>query len=321
MPDGSAEARLFSGSMKVEELCAGLRGEHGGLQGRLVRGGCLENFTYVIAERDGSRVSPPSELPRTVRGFHHLSGTEVELRVEKSTTDTCIKDARGRSIDTPPLYTVWAKTSDQGDYNLCNGSKYQAHEERCPNEAAALEGRAIAVPGYWDKNGRHVATVEGQSVVTLACISGVAAKCVHWGYVPWATYPEGTGTKLAEHHEACVIAARARFRDNDTSYTCGGTFVDIFDNVGIRQEDTGSRAANFAFEGAWGAKELVCLKRPRYERCERLMDEIESGKRCQQDYDAGGTWPPGALLLTRSEPGKVAPRGKCPSTADLCTAP
>ncbi|XXY53642.1 ADYC domain-containing protein [Sorangium sp. So ce269] len=287
------------------------------MQSRLVRGGCLENFTYAVAERDGSRVSPPSELPSVVRGFHDPSGIEVDLHLKTSSTDDCIKDAAGRPIDAPPLYEVWAKTSDQGEYNLCSGSKYK-DEERCPNEASALEGKAIAVPGYWNKNGRYASTVEGKSVVTLACISGVAAKCVHWGYVPWATYPQGTGAKLAEHHEACVIGARARYFNNDKSHTCDDTFVDVYDKLGIREKDTGSRATKFAFEGAVAAKEFVCLKRPRFERCDDVMAEIGNGKHCQEDHDAGGTWPLGALLLIRSEPGNVARRGMCPTTADLC---
>lgn len=323
MLDGGAEADRSAGRMTLDKLCPmEIRPEHGGMQSRRVRGGCLEAITYVIAERDGSRVSPPSVLPRVVRGFHGPSGIEVDLRVETSSTDACIKDAGGRSIDTPPLYDVWVKTSDQGEYNLCSGSKYEVDRESCPNEAGALKGKAIAVPGYWGRDGQHAPTVEGKSVVTLACISGVAAKCVHWGYVPWATYPAGTGTKLSEHYEACVSAARARFHDNDTSYTCDDTLVDVFDGLGIRNKDTGSRADNLAFEAAWGAEGLVCVKRPRYEHCqEEVMDRIGAGKRCQQDHDAGEAWPPGALLLTRSEPGKVAPRKMCPSTADLCTAP
>ncbi|HTN89976.1 MAG TPA: ADYC domain-containing protein [Sorangium sp.] len=289
------------------------------MQSRLVRGGCLENFTYVIAERDGSRVSPPSVLPSIVRGYHDPGGENVDLRVETSTTDVCIKDASGRAIDAPPLYEVWAKTSDKGEYNLCSGIEYQAEKESCPNEVGALKGKAIAVPGYWDKKGRYASTVDGKSVVTLACISGVAAKCVHWGYVPWATYPHGTGTKLAEHHEACVIAARARYLNNDTSYTCDNTLVDIFDGLGIRQKDAGSRAANLAFEAAWGAEGLVCLKRARYEGCEDVFKTIGSRKRCQQDYNPGEAWPQGTLLLTRSEPGRLALQGKCPVKPELCT--
>ncbi|WP_437589701.1 ADYC domain-containing protein [Sorangium sp. So ce1000] len=312
-------------TMTLAMLCPKVdREEHGGLQSRLVRGGCLEHFPYVIAEREGERVSPPDVLPSVVKGFHFPSGNEIELHVTTSKTDDCIKDASGRSIDAPPLYDVWVTTSDKGEYNLCSGVKYNVDSERCPNEASALEGKAFAVPGYWgrENGGLHASSVVGRSVITLACISGVAAKCVHWGYVPWAKYPEGTGTELADHHKACVSAARARYLDDDRSYTCGDTLVDTVDQLGIRQKDTSSRGANFTFESLWGGGgELVCMNHLRYERCEGLMTAIDNiGKHCAEDYGPDEPWPPGAMLMVRSEPGKVAPSGTCPETPALCVA-
>jgi hypothetical protein len=82
----------------------------------------------------------------------------------------------------------------------------------------------------------------GRSKFTFACTaSGVAAKCArNWGYKPWKTVTENvrngtasvqTDIPLAPFYDACLIAARADYCQDDRSYTKNGTLVDLFDTV------------------------------------------------------------------------------------------
>ena len=90
---------------------------------------------------------------------------------------------------------------------------------------------------------------------TFACTaSGVAAKCArNWGYKPWKTVAENvwTGTTasstqpipLAPFYDACLIAARADYCQDDQSYTKNGTLVDLFDTLdGVHVDQPDRRA-------------------------------------------------------------------------------
>jgi hypothetical protein len=305
-----------------EQICPLPWEEEGPPQGRLIRGVCLEQFQYFYEEQDGNRVSPPAVLPAVVHGYHQKQHTAISIHVERRASDTCIKDHAERPIDTLPLYEVWVDMNNGSKINLCSGARYEPESPRCPDEVEDLEGRAIAVPGYWDKAGNFRAEVEGKSVFTLACISGVAAKCAHWGYVPWVTYPNGDGTTLANHHKACVRAARAQYLDKDRSFTCEATPIDIFDKIGIRKaDDFLVQSKNFTFEAAWGAEGLVCLHRTRYSKCEKDVTSKIFSKRCEHDYKPDDEWPIGALVMNRSAVDRVSSTGECPSSWAQCVAP
>jgi Ca2+-binding RTX toxin-like protein len=77
---------------------------------------------------------------------------------------------------------------------------------------------------------------------TFACNgSGVAAKCArNWGYKPWKSVNEtvwnGSGfvpatIPMQPLYNACIIAARADYCQDEQSYTKNGTTVDLFDTL------------------------------------------------------------------------------------------
>jgi hypothetical protein len=303
--------------MTEKELCVSGPEEDHGPQGRLTRGGCLEPFLYVAAAPGAEKPSQLGELPSKVRGYHWPDLGMYDLRVERAGGDACVVDHDRKPVDGRPipLYRVFAKTSDKGEIDLCKGTTYTPTEQRCDHEAADLEGKAMAVPGYWDAHGVHqLKDGQGQDVFTVACVSGAAAKCVHWGYVPWVTRG---GTKLDAHHEACVLAARARYLDNDDhAFTCDGNVIDTFDNLGIRTRGTDPK---LKFEAAWGASGLVCAARSRYLHCEaEVMSKLPADKRCKDGYDGGDPWPSGALLMNLSDPSKQTSNGTCPKFQSSC---
>lgn len=140
------------------------------------------------------------------------------------------------------LYTVlYENSTDSQWYNLCQ-----------PDQDNLT--KAMLLSGQWDETGKHLDNQE----VTIACTSGVLAKCVRWGYKPWKTLQ---GISLREYHQACTRMARADYCGNGISHTQDGTAIDLYDRLGIQQktEDSG-----MVFEAAWGTDGAVFIDRPRY---------------------------------------------------------
>lgn len=296
-------------------LCPSGPLETGNPQSRFRTGGCVESFQYLFAENGAT---PPAELPSEAFAYHFAvtrgANKYVKIELARAGEDTCVKDSRGgkRIVEALPLYEAFTTTVEGERLNLCAGETYDRMPEedlRCSSdELRRLDGKALAIPGYWDwdsKKGEYKEKAEEKSVFTLACVSGAAAKCMHWGYPPWA---EHKGTPLKDHFLACVRAVRAQYQsDKDTAYTCRGAVIDIFDNLGIQVEDKSLRG--FSFEAAWDSDGLVSFQRPRYQACAR-KPEIQALLTGDQKLD-------GALVSVRSARNATA-RDQCPDAAELC---
>ncbi len=104
-------------------------------------------------------------------------------------------------------YTVFAQNPANSQwYNLCASDKGQAT-------------KAMLLSGSWDETGAHI----GDRNITVACTSGVLAKCVRWGYKPWKTFQ---GVYLRDYHQACTRMARADYCGNGNSHTQDGTVIE-----------------------------------------------------------------------------------------------
>lgn len=143
-------------------------------------------------------------------------------------------------------------------------SKKATWENPCVATYGTPKPRALAMRSVWDKSGaRH----EEPGKFTFACENGAIAKCVSWGYKPWATRENRS---LEDFHQACTRMARADYCGNGRSYTQDDTRIDISDELGIltRTADAAvdSRLGQLAFEAAWGPEGAVCLARMRDSR-------------------------------------------------------
>jgi hypothetical protein len=134
-------------------------------------------------------------------------------------------------------------------------------ENPCVATPDAPEPRALAVPGVWDFTGARSDT---PGRFTFACEGGVIAKCVTWGYKPWATH---AGQPLAELHQACTRMARADYCGDGRSHTRSGTRIDMYDALGVQKRTTTASATwrpeEASFEAAWGSEGASCLARTR----------------------------------------------------------
>jgi hypothetical protein len=274
-------------------------------QARSIRGGCLGNFQHFYA--DGGGV-PPAKLGPEVTGYHYKLG-ELRVTLKPSDAVPCVTG------DTP-LYDVSVETG-AGPLNICRSQKHSGtYGRQCsPQQYDALDDKAVAVPGAWNiENGRHMETVDGKKVFTLACMSGVAAKCALNGYPPWGNKD---GQSLQDHFMACVQAQRAQYagQADSTSHTCPGTRLDTSDNLGIQQGDGG-----LTLEAAWTKDGVYCKGQPRYPAC-ATASALEGVRRCDEAElrpDNFRSWPAGVLLVTRSTGDNKAYGEQCPSALHIC---
>jgi hypothetical protein len=139
--------------------------------------------------------------------------------------------------------------------------KKQAWENPCIATQRVPNPKALAVQGLWDERG---GTRDEPGKFTFACENGVIAKCIHWGYKPWATKD---GQPLKELHQACTRMARADYCGNGRSHTHQDNVIDMYDSFGIQARTTTASAqwnpGNASFEAAWTPEGAACLARTR----------------------------------------------------------
>lgn len=276
-------------------------------QSQHYRGACLENLLYFEGQATQGVVSRTQLVAPMARD--KASGRPLQVQLRK------VSKADVTSQGSVPLYEVTYKGT-----NLCKGVKYdpQGVEELSEEARRLLEGKAIAVSGYWagdgwKEQGRLSNNKQGP-VLTLSCLSGVVAKCAHWGYVPWAVHKK-TKTPLGPYHRACVQAARAMYKAEDqaVSFTCQDTEIDIYDRLGI-QKKGGDKA--LAFESLWGEQGLRCMVRSRFKSCQQELGGLfQAAATCADPAQPGPAWAQGAareaLIAVASSPANTSTH--CPS--------
>ncbi len=125
-------------------------------------------------------------------------------------------------------------------------------ESLCKDGAGA-ETEAIAIQNDWlPTTGARKAISDA---VTWACRGAALAKCIEWGYRPWATVG---GDSLEEFHQACTRMVRADYCGDGVTHTTNGNAIDVSDIKGIQTPDT-----TWAIEAKWGPDGAVCLSTPR----------------------------------------------------------
>jgi hypothetical protein len=138
---------------------------------------------------------------------------------------------------------------------LYRNPKTGAMENACPPDPSGAQ-RAVAVAGTWDARGNRVSSTTS---FTFGCTSGVIAKCVRWGYKPWKTV---SGKSLADYHQACTRMARADYCGDGTSHTFNGTWIDVYDGLGIQKKTPGM--GGMFFEASWSVNGAICVGKPRW---------------------------------------------------------
>lgn len=110
--------------------------------------------------------------------------------------------------------------------------------------------RAILLADVWNPTTGAKISPRPSGGFTFACKGAALAKCVDFGYRPWAS-----GT-LADYHQACTRMVRADYCGNGTSHTVSGTQIHVLDQIGLQNVDP---VAQYVVEAEWGPNGAVCL--------------------------------------------------------------
>ncbi len=89
--------------------------------------------------------------------------------------------------------------------------------------------------------------------VTFACRDAALAKCVEFGYEPWA---EAGGDSLEDLHQACTRMVRADYCGDSVSHTVDGTGIHVLDQAGVQAVDPD---ISYVVEAEWGPDGATCL--------------------------------------------------------------
>jgi len=266
-------------------------------QSAVYRGGCLEPLTYV--EGSLGRGQVPKQL--TARyGANDAKKVVLDVKPAGEDDGNWLKDSH------VPLYTV----SYQGK-NLCDGQTYDRKHADHNSTVRPAPGAAVAVPGYWSQGQWREKDGRGQPAFTFSCFTGVVAKCMHWGYVPW--HKTGCEDRSDLHH-ACVQAARARYDvTSDRSYTCSETQVDMMDAKGVLSRTENPKL--FTFESLWDKNGLVCMAHSRWQGCEVKLKNLKVPQ-CDSSKDPLSTPQPWSgspgLIAVYSRTDQAAPNRDAP---------
>jgi hypothetical protein len=214
-----------------------LRVERGELvaerNGKTLRGRALEGALLRAVVRD-EQANPPA----TVLVTYRIDKVRPELSQHDPT-----------NTGSTYLYTLeqWVSESN-------------AWKPACAPDA---DGRRVAIPltAIWGKRGERI---ESSSLFTLACTTGVIAKCYRWGYKPWVT---GYGD-LAAMHWTCTRLARADYCGNGVPHTQDGTWINIWDTLPAPGpiQHHGDPPPTMVFEAGWNTGGAVCLGHTRWLR-------------------------------------------------------
>ncbi len=111
---------------------------------------------------------------------------------------------------------------------------------------------AILLDRVWDPatGERKTGTTDA---VTFACRGAALAKCVEFGYRPWASV---NGVSLREHHQTCTRMVRADYCGEGISHTTNGTPIHVLDKLGIQNV---SASTTYVVEAEWGPDGATCL--------------------------------------------------------------
>lgn len=182
---------------------------------------------------EGSRLSIDlSDDKGSVTTLEHagLVGLTLSLRVPDPTGlihtnyQLRISDASSLVSQSGDLYGY------QLDYAI-DGVLSTGWSSYCKGPSGASQRSVFYQGAQW--NPMNGARTSGANLVTTTCESGSVARCMSWGYQPWASANTagGQATSLRDHHQACIHMKRASYCGDSHAYTVDGTSIYINDQL------------------------------------------------------------------------------------------
>jgi hypothetical protein len=237
-----------------------------------------------------------------------LNGTQFSARTDSgqslsgadligTTFEVTVTEAEGQAVYQLKLGAMYVDPqSPSSDVYLYDVQYKRADAPSWGSLCTDSDGNPIpAIPlrNHW--NLTNGARVDDDDAVTFACTNGALAKCVRWGYRPWASATRCFGNfcpqvPLADYHQACTRMVRADYCGNGHSYTVDGTAIDVFDNLSPHIQ---SRGTSWRIEAKWTPNGATCLGKTRakalidgfkYPKCSGAHGDDEFEKCDNDDY-------------------------------------
>ena len=133
--------------------------------------------------------------------------------------------------------------------------------------------QAIPLEGRWDYSqgtptgGDHI---DDPGSLTFGCMGAALAKCAMFGYKPWETVEECTGSQcvdvpLRPLHQACTRMVRGDYCGDGQPHTVDGTPIDLWDSFGVQAPASPStkQGMKWTKEAEWSAEGAVCVSKER----------------------------------------------------------
>lgn len=146
---------------------------------------------------------------------------------------------------------------------------------------------AILLQSAWMPSGQRLSPTPA-GILTFACRGAALAKCVEFGYKPWASV---NGGSLADVHQACTRMLRADYCGDGVAHTTNGTPVHVLDQLGIQNVDP---VAQYLVEAEWGPNGAVCLNPANRRHPELSLDC--SLPACGASFASGGLIQSGKIV-------------------------
>jgi hypothetical protein len=124
--------------------------------------------------------------------------------------------------------------------------------------------------------------------LTFACRGAALAKCVEFGYHPWAS---ASGVSLRDYHQACTRMLRADYCGDGVTHTTNGTPIHVLDELGVQTLDAG---VNYVVEAEWGPDGATCLNGSNTRHADQFIEcDIPA---CGSSFASGGLIQSGKVL-------------------------
>jgi hypothetical protein len=195
----------------------------------------VDGTSFVVRAPDG-RVLRSPELVGAVLGI------AIEGRIARVRIDAVERDPE------QPRHEVW----------LHRFSLQQPDGSFALLCAPGPDGRTQGFPLAGKTLPNGTLDTRDPGVFELACTAGAQAKCVRYGYLPWASAPDGAS--LLPAHAACVQMLRGDYAGDNSPTTRDGTQVGVGDRWSLR---TVEPREGHPFEAGWDAQGAVCVHHAR----------------------------------------------------------
>lgn len=193
-----------------------------------------------------------ADLSGVTMSVEVTSGQTTQLRVDAATWDSTLGIYK---------YTL-SMATDQGWVAPCGTEAGQPIP-------------VIFLAGSWDMTTGDAKS--SKKKFTPACLGSALAKCVLWGYAPWAEVKECSDGKcasqaVADWHQACTRMVRADYCGNGVPHTRNGTLIDPWDNLGLQVRSP----ELWEVEAEWGVDGARCIRHTRWVTANSLVTGAET---------------------------------------------